>query len=175
VAAKQPRKKAQRDSRPLVDASAEASAAVRKAASVLEGELSAGLAGVRTLQTRFTKERRIDQAEFDEVLQRFRANAHEFIDVAAARAADLRSPDVQDLSQRLTTDAHDLFDSMISMLGMAPEIINRLAARAEQAVPTPGAAETDPRPPAVAEPSKPTKPRPRGASGRTRRGTRTSK
>ena len=113
------------------------SSAIRQAASVLESELAAGLAGVRRVEAGIRSERRVEQKDFDEVLQRFRTNAHEVIDLSAARVADLRTDDVQDLTSRLTNDAHDLFDAMISMVGMAPEILNRLAARAETAFPTP--------------------------------------
>jgi hypothetical protein len=137
VPEKQPRKPAKRKPRQLEPAADDASTAVRQAATVLEGELSSGLAGVRKIQERLTKERRLDQKEFDEVLERFRANAHELIDVAAGRMADLRSGEVQDLSQRLTTDAHDLFDTVLNLVGMAPDIVNRLAARAETELPEP--------------------------------------
>ena len=138
MAEKQPRRRqAKRKPQQLHEAAESGSKAVRQAATVLEGELSSGLAGVRKIQQRFTKEHRVDQKEFDEVLDRFRVNAHELIDVAAGRMADLRSPDVQDLSQRLTTDAHDLFDTMLNLVGMAPDIVNRLAAGAEKQLPEP--------------------------------------
>lgn len=119
----------------LTTSGAEVSAAVRKAAKVLENELQSSLAGVRRLESRFTEDRRVDEKAFDEVLQRFRSNAHAFIDIAASRVADLRSDDVQDLSRRLTADAHELFDTMISMVGMAPDVINRIAARTDEALP----------------------------------------
>ena len=113
--------------------------------------------GRASRQHRVTKERRVDQKEFDEVLDRFRVNAHELIVVAAGRMADLRSPDVQDLSQRLTTDAHDLFDTMLNLVGMAPDIVNRLAARGETQLPQPA------------------KPRARSATQRRRTQARTRK
>lgn len=130
-------KDARRASSKLGDAAADASSAARQAASVLESELAAGLAGVRQLEARFTKEGRVDQKEFDAVLQRLRVNAHEFIDVAAARMADLRSSDVEDLSQRLTADAHDFFDIVINMLQVAPDVVNRLVAKADAVAPEP--------------------------------------
>jgi hypothetical protein len=134
----QPRRRQAKRKSPRLEAAADdASTAVRQAATVLESELSSGLAGVRKIQQRFTKERRVDQKEFDEVLERFRGNAHELIDVAAGRMADLRAPDVQDLSQRLTADAHDLFDTVLNLVGMAPDIVNRLAGRAEAQFPEP--------------------------------------
>jgi hypothetical protein len=138
VPEKQPRRgQAKRKPQRLEGAAQDASAAVTQAATVLESELSSSLAGLRKIQQRFTKERRVDQKEFDAVLERFRANAHELIDVTAGRMADLRSDDVQDLSQRLTADAHDLFDTMLNLVGMAPDIVNRLAGRAETQFPEP--------------------------------------
>ena len=131
------RKNGGRNAQSLEGAAASASAAVREAASVLERELAAGLAGVRRVETRFTKERRVDPGEFDEVLERFRSNAHELIDVASARVTELGSDDVADLSTRLTRDAHDLFDVALDLVRMAPDAINRLAAKGEQVFPEP--------------------------------------
>lgn len=122
---------------PLDAAARDASTAVRQAATVLESELSAGLAGARKVEARLTSERRLDEKEVDAVLQRLRQNAHEAIDAVAGRVKDLRSDDVQDLSLRLTRDAHDLFDMMINLLGMAPDVFNRLSARAELTVSEP--------------------------------------
>jgi hypothetical protein len=119
----------------LESAAQDASRAVRQAASVLEAELATGLAGVRKVETRFTKERRVEQKDFDEILEQARQTTHQLIDVASGRVADLRSDEFQDISSRLTSDAHDLFDTMINMVGMAPDVINRLAARAEKALP----------------------------------------
>jgi hypothetical protein len=131
------RKDGSRNAQSLEGAAASASAAVREAASVLERELAAGLAGVRRVETRFTQERRVDPGEFDEVLERFRSNAHELIDVASARVTELGSDDVADLSKRLTRDAHDLFDVALDMFKLAPDAINRLVAKGEQALPEP--------------------------------------
>jgi len=122
--------------RPKLDEAArDGSRAVRQAASVLETELATGLAGVRKVETRFTKERRVEQKDFDEILEQARQTTHQLIDVASGRVADLRSEEIQDLSSRLTSDAHDLFDTMINIVSMAPDVINRLAARAEKALP----------------------------------------
>jgi hypothetical protein len=126
-----------RDAQTIEGAAASASAAVRQAASVLERELAAGLAGLRKVEVRFTEERRVDPAEFDQVVERFRSNAHELIDVASARISELGSDDVVDLSKRLTRDAHDLFDVALDLVRMAPDAINRLAAKGEQVFPEP--------------------------------------
>jgi hypothetical protein len=132
---KKPRRKPLRPSAVAEDASK----AVWQAASVLESELASGLAGVRKLETRFTGEHHVDQKEFDNVLEQLRSSAHEFIDVAASRMGDVRSAESHELTQRLAADGHDLSDMMINLLGMAPDIVNRLVARAEAAAPAPDA------------------------------------
>lgn len=118
----------------LEGAAANASNAVRQAAAVLEKELAAGLTGVQRLEQRFEKDHRIDQAAFDEVLQSLRTNAHEFVDVASNRMSELRAGDVQELAQQFTTHAQDLLDSVISLLAIGPDIVNRLVSRAEEAL-----------------------------------------
>lgn len=90
--------------------------------------MASGLAGVRKLETRFTDEHRVDQKEFDEVRERLRSSAHEFIDLAGARMTELGSTEAQDLTQRLAADGHALLDTMINLVGVAPDIVNRLAA-----------------------------------------------
>jgi hypothetical protein len=128
---------------------ADASAVVLEAASVLETELASSLAGVRKLEARFSDEHRVDQKEFDELRERLRTSAHEFIDAAAGRMADLRTSEAQDLTKRLASDGHALFDTMINLLGLAPDIVNRLAAQAEEAAPDPPKRTTaSPKPPA---------------------------
>ncbi len=109
---------------------------MKQAAAVLEGELASGLVGVRRMQERFTSEQRIDQGEFDLVLERFRSNAHDLIALAGGRVADLRSDEVQDLSERLTTDAHEVLDTFLGLAALAPDILNRLAAEGDSMIPT---------------------------------------
>jgi hypothetical protein len=131
MAQKRSRTKSSARSGQFDGAAEQASSAVRQAASVLEGELAVTLAGARKLERRFAQERRVDQGELDDVLGRVRADIHELIDVGAERLAELRSPDVVDVTQRLTVDAHDFFDMMIDMLTGAPELINGLLAATE--------------------------------------------
>jgi hypothetical protein len=69
----------------------DAAKVVQQAAAVLEEELAAGLAGTRKLQRRLIEERRVDQAEFEEVMQRFGTDVHDLVDVLRDRIADLRS------------------------------------------------------------------------------------
>ena len=63
----------------------EVSAAVTRAASVLEEELSAGIASARRLQEKLTADRRVDPAAFDEVAGRVRKDTHSLIDMVAAQ------------------------------------------------------------------------------------------
>jgi hypothetical protein len=143
TAASRSKTAASKSSRPATVA-ADASAVVLEAASVLETELASSLAGVRKLEARFSDEHRVDQKEFDELRERLRTSAHEFIDAAAGRMADLRSSEAQDLTQRLASDGHALFDTMINLLGLAPDIVNRLAVQAEEATSDPSK-RTSPR------------------------------
>ena len=104
---------------------------VRRAAAVLEEEVAAGIAGTQTIERRFSKERRIDQGEFEEVMGRFRKDAHELIDLAGDRIAELGAGDVQELAGRFTRDAHDVLDMALNLANLTPDIANRLAARVE--------------------------------------------
>lgn len=134
------RKRPRTQRKQLEGAAQAASNAVRQAAAVLEGELASGLVGIRRMQERFTGDRHVDQSEFNAVLEQLRTNAHDLIALAAGRVADLRSDDVQDLSQRFTADAHEVVDTLTGLVGLAPDIINRLSSRFDSAVGTPSAA-----------------------------------
>lgn len=108
------------------------SKAVRDAASVLEKELAKGIDEARRLQRGLIDTRRVDQADFEQVTSRFRDNAHELISMLADRLAELRTPEVQSLSDRLTTDAHSVFDAVMDLVNAAPAVVNRLADRIER-------------------------------------------
>lgn len=151
------RRRPARADAPLEDAASGASEAVRQAAAVLEQELAAGVSGVQRLGAHLTRERRVDQEAFDEVLARLRANAHEFVGVAANRVGDLRADDVQELAAQFSTHAQDLLDTVISMVSVAPDLLNRVMTAGQQtgdppraaAAPAAGA-EAGPRPRAKA-------------------------
>jgi hypothetical protein len=113
---------------PLEGPASDASEAVRQAASVLERELAAGVSGFQRLGAQIAEEHRVDQEAFDEVLGRLRANAKEFVGVAASRVGDLRSEDVQELATQFSTHAQDLLDTVISMVSIAPDMLNRVMA-----------------------------------------------
>ena len=147
---------------PLEDAASGASEAVRQAAAVLEKELAAGVSGVQRLGAHLTKERRVDQEAFDEVLARLRANAHEFVGVAANRVGDLRADDVQELAAQFSTHAQDLLDTVINMVSVAPDMLNRVISAGQ---------ETDipPKPVVASAPPAKAAARPRAAAGAARR------
>jgi hypothetical protein len=104
----------------------EASEAVQRAASVFEEELAAGLAGVAKLEERFRAERRIDPGELNTVIQRFRDDGHNVIEVLAERLGDFQSEDVRSLAQRFIKDAHGLLDTFANLVNLAPDLVNQL-------------------------------------------------
>jgi hypothetical protein len=103
----------------------EASEAVQRAASVFEEELAAGLAGVEKLEERFRAERRIDPGELNTVVQRFRDDGHNVIDVLAERLGDFQSEDLRSLAQRFIKDAHGLLDTVANLVNLAPDLVNQ--------------------------------------------------
>jgi hypothetical protein len=74
------------------------------------------------------KERRVDQEAFNDVLSRLRDNAHEFVNVASSRVGELQGDDIQELSKQFSAHAQDLLDTVINMVSVAPDLINRLVA-----------------------------------------------
>lgn len=113
-------KKAQR-------AGARASDAAEVAGGVLADELAAGIDAARPVARRLSEEQRVDEKELGEVVARARSNIHELVALVDDRMKDLQSEDVQSLSNRLMTDAHDVADLLMDMLGAAPTLINRAA------------------------------------------------
>lgn len=104
-----------------------ASDVVQQAAAVLEEELAAGIVAGQRIEERFRAERRVDEAEVADVVERFRANAHELVEVVGDRIAELGSGDAQDLAKRFLNDAHGLLDTVANLANFAPEIVNRLS------------------------------------------------
>jgi hypothetical protein len=96
------------------------------------------------------------------VLARLRANAHEFVGVAANRVGDLRADDVQELAAQFSTHAQDLLDTVINMVSVAPDMLNRVISAGQ---------ETDipPKPVVASAPPAKAAARPRAAAGAARR------
>lgn len=105
----------------------EFSAAVTRAASVLEEELSAGIASARRLQERLTADRRVDPAAFDEVVGRVRKDTHSLIDMVVAQLPE--AGERGELTRRYAADAHDVLDSLLDLARLAPELANGLVDR----------------------------------------------
>ncbi|MFF5173208.1 hypothetical protein ACFY3U_11275 [Micromonospora sp. NPDC000089] len=112
------------------------SAAVTRAASVLEEELSAGIASARRVSERLTADRRVDPTAFDEVVGRIRKDSHSLIDMVVAQlpVADERG----EVARRYAADAHDVLDSLLDLARLTPELANGLVDRiSRSAGPTP--------------------------------------
>jgi hypothetical protein len=108
-----------------------ASQVVQQAAAVLEEELAAGIVAGKRVEERFRKERRVDEADIADVVERFRQNAHEMVEVVGERIGELQSDATQDLAKRFLTDAHDVLDAVANLANLAPEIVNRLVKTGE--------------------------------------------
>ena len=103
---------------------------VRRATEVLEGELAAGLASARRAQERFQRERKVDAKDLEEVLARFRTDGHDLVEVARELTAELRSDATNVLAQKLIADAHGALDTVLDLVTLAPDLVNRLLALA---------------------------------------------
>lgn len=99
---------------------------ILQAASVLQNELAAGLAAARRAEKRFREERRLDPADFEETLSRFRTSGHELVDTARSRFDGLKSQETDELVQRFLEDAHAALDTVMNLVDLAPELANRL-------------------------------------------------
>lgn len=104
----------------------DASNVVRRATDVLESELSSGLGAAEKAQRRFRDERKVDAADLQEALSRFREDGHAVVDLARNLTAELRSESTNTLTQRLFEDADRAMDLALAMVEMAPDLLNRL-------------------------------------------------
>jgi hypothetical protein len=118
----------------------EAAQVVRQAASILERELAAGIAGTAKVQGAFSETNRIDPDEFRGVVERVRTDLHELISLAVNRVSELRTDEVHDLAQRLAEDAHAVLDTGMNLVNLAPDAANRVIGRLDRAVPATDAA-----------------------------------
>lgn len=98
---------------------------VRRASEVLESELAAGLTAARKTQERFRAERRVEAGDFQEALDRFRKDGHELVGVARSLTSELRSQSTDAIVQRLFGDADQALDLALSLVELAPDLINR--------------------------------------------------
>ncbi|MFC5661614.1 hypothetical protein ACFP3U_01310 [Kitasatospora misakiensis] len=117
------------------------SRAVMEAAAVLERELSAGLADAKAATARLTGEHRVEQEEFDQLVRRVSENTHQLIDAVSERVLANTTGEVSEQAQRLTSNAHDVLDLLLSLGSLAPGLANRGLQSAFGPQRAPGAAE----------------------------------
>jgi hypothetical protein len=101
-----------------------ASQVIQEAAAVLEEELAAGLIAARKVSERLKNEQRVEKADFEEALKRFRSTGHELIGIARSRLDDLRSDSTNELLQRFLTDAQGALDVVVDLASVGPELVN---------------------------------------------------
>ena len=104
-----------------------ASDVVRQAAAVLEDELAHGIVTARKVEQRAREERRVDSRDFEQIANRFRATGHELVNVAKERADELRSEETDALINNFLTDAHEVLDTVMDLVKVAPQLIDRLS------------------------------------------------
>ena len=121
---------------------------VRKATDVLESELATGLAAAQKAQRRFREKKKVDLADLQDALSRFREDGHQVVDLARGLTDELRSDSTNELAQRLFKDAHDALDLALGLVEMAPDLINRVAQMA-------GVDKPQEKPPGQASPKEP--------------------
>lgn len=100
---------------------------VLDAAALLDEEVAAGIVAARRIQDRFQKERRFEPGDLDEVLQRFRSNAHDIVNTLNDQFTSLRSSDNDELIGRFLKNTHDLLDLAFGMVTTGAEIVSKFA------------------------------------------------
>lgn len=126
---------------------------VRRATDVLESELATGLAAAQKAQKRFREQKKVDPADLQEALARFREDGHAVVDLARNLTTELRSDGTNELAQRLFKDAHDALDLALGLVDLAPDLVNRLTQLAGVDKPPDKGPKPAPRP-AAARPAK---------------------
>src|SRR5262245_61707688 len=99
---------------------------VMQAAGVLEEELAAGIDAAKKAEERFCRERKFHAQDFTAILERFRADGHDLVEMARSRLEALKSAETDELAQRLASDAHDMVDLAAQAAVLLPEMLNRL-------------------------------------------------
>jgi hypothetical protein len=138
--AKRKRTKAPSESQQGSEVGAQATRAVKDAASVLEQELSQSLPGLRKLSSELAAHQEVNRATLNEVTDKFRSTGHTFIDMSMGAVRELRSEEMSSLTDRITSDAHQMVDIFVDLVGLAAEISSRLA---RDATPRDGAASVE--------------------------------
>jgi NADH:ubiquinone oxidoreductase subunit C len=100
---------------------------VKDAAALLDEELAAGIVAANQVQKRFRKEGRVEPADFNNALQRFRTDAHEVITLLNDRLNDARSDQNFEVVKNLVNRSHDMVDLAVEMVNSSAEVATQLA------------------------------------------------
>jgi hypothetical protein len=99
---------------------------VKDAALLLDEEIAAGIVAAKQMQVRFSRERRIDPSDFKEVLQRFRSNGHEIVNLVNDRISELRSEENAEVVKQLLNNGHSLLDLVVELVSMGAKVADQL-------------------------------------------------
>lgn len=110
----------------LKEFGASTSELIQKAASILDDEVAAGMVAAKQVETYVSEDGEFPAAEFDEIMQRLRTDAHEFVSIVSQQINELRSSEYDDLAGRFQRDAHDAVDIILNVMKLAPKLIDRL-------------------------------------------------
>ena len=98
---------------------------IQKAALILEEEVAAGIVAAKEIERSMREEGDVRSAEFDDIVQRMRRDAHDVVDIIGTQVNQFRSSEFDDLANRFQKDAHEAVDLFINVLNVAPDIITR--------------------------------------------------
>ncbi|HSK70971.1 MAG TPA: hypothetical protein VK892_04705, partial [Pyrinomonadaceae bacterium] len=99
---------------------------VQKAASVLEEEVAAGIAAAKEVEKNLREGEDFRSDQFNEIVQRLRQDAHDVVTILSERVEELRSKESDDVVKRFQKDAHDIVDTILNLVNVAPDAINRI-------------------------------------------------
>jgi hypothetical protein len=97
---------------------------VRLAANVLDSELAVGIEAAKAVQKRVDRERRIDARDFNDALQRFRADAHEVVNSLDAQISGAKLQQNLDLAKKIISQANDAVDLAVGVVTTSASVAN---------------------------------------------------
>ncbi len=109
----------------LKELGASTSDMIRKAASVLEDEVAAGIVAAAEVERYVREEGEFPAAQFDEIMERLRQDVHEFVSIISAQVKEFRSSEYDGLTERFDKDAHGAADILLNVMKAAPELVDR--------------------------------------------------
>ena len=123
---------------------------IRKAASILEEEVSAGVAAARQVENSLTGKQEFSAKDFGSTVSRFRKDAHDIVNLIGNSLKDsekgtLASKKESDADKagNFQTSAHEIVDLVMNLVDNAPDIVEKISKL--DLFKTGSAAETPPR------------------------------